>query len=200
MKRVLLLLSNGFEAFEAAAFSDVLGFAGAFGEEEVEVITVGLRPELQCTFGFKVIPSLLLDEVQDDEFDAVAIPGGFENANFYEDSYSDEFLDVFRRFAAAGKPIAAVCTGGLPVARSGVLQGRRATTYHLLDGKRRKAMGEMGEMGEMGAIIVDEPIVRDGNFVTSTSPATATDVAFTLLGMLTSPQNVATTRHMMGFC
>ncbi|MBN1856488.1 MAG: DJ-1/PfpI family protein [Dehalococcoidia bacterium] len=194
MKRVLLLLSNGFEAFEAAAFTDVIGFAGVFGEEEIEIVTVGLRPELQCTFGFKVIPNYQLDEIHDSEFDAVAIPGGFESAGYYEDAYSDEFLDVFRRFAIAGKPIAAVCTGGLPVARSGVLRGRRATTYHLLDGKRRKALGEMG------AVVVDERIVRDGTFVTSTSPETATDVAFTLLEMLTSAQNVATTRHMMGFC
>lgn len=100
---------------------------------------------------------------------------------------------MFRRFAAAGKPIAAICTGALPVARSGVLQGRRATTYHLLEGTRR------AQLAEMGAEVVDEPVVRDGQFVTSTSPATAAEVAFTLLEMLTSAGNAATTRHMMGY-
>ncbi len=117
MKRVLLLLSNGFEAYEAAAFSDVLGFASTFGEEEIEVITVGLHPQLQCTFGFKVMPEMLLGEVRDEDFDAVAVPGGFERAGFYNDAYSDAFGDVLRRFAAAGKPVAAICTGALPVAR-----------------------------------------------------------------------------------
>ncbi len=193
MKRVLLLLADGFEAFEAAAFTDVLGFAGAFGEEEIEVITVGLRPQIDCTFGFRVVPQVMLDDVQDGDFDAVAVPGGFERAGFYNDAYSDEFLDIFRRFAAAGKPICAVCTGALPVARSGVLRGRRATTYHLLDGRRRR------ELSDMGAEVVDETIVRDGSIVTSTSPATSPDVAFALLEMLTSPDNVRTTRHMMGF-
>ncbi len=193
MKRVLLLLSDGFEAYEAAAFSDVLGFAGAFGEEEIEVITVGLRPQLQCTFGFKVIPQLLSGDVQDDAFDALAVPGGFERAGFYDDAYSDAFLDIIRRFAAAGKPIAAICTGALPVARSGVLQGRRATTYHLLDGKRRR------QLAEMGAEVVDAPLVRDGRVITSASPATAVDVAFELLAMLTSPENVRATRHAMGY-
>lgn len=82
MKRVLLLLSDGFEAFEAAAFTDVLGFATAFGDEEVEVITVGLRPELHCTFGFTVVPELMLEDVRDEVFDAVAVPGGFERAGF----------------------------------------------------------------------------------------------------------------------
>jgi len=42
-------------------------------------------------------------------------------------------------------------------------------------------------------------VVRDGSIVTSTSPATATDVAFTLLEMLTSAGNVGTTRHAMGY-
>jgi len=54
-------------------------------------------------------------------------------------------------------------------------------------------------MAGMGVSVVDEPIVTDGAFVTSTSPATATDVAFTLLRMLSSNENVAKTRHMMGF-
>jgi putative intracellular protease/amidase len=35
MKRVLILLSNGFEVYEAAAFIDVLGWASTFGSEPV---------------------------------------------------------------------------------------------------------------------------------------------------------------------
>ena len=193
MKRVLLLLSDGFEAFEAAAFTDVLGFASAFGDEDIEIVTVGLHPQLHCTFGFTVLPDMQLAELELDSFDALAIPGGFKNAGFYDDAYSESFLDVIREFSRNGKPIGAICTGGLPVARSGVLTGRRATTYHLLDGIRRQ------EMAEMGATVVDESLVEDGNIVTSTSPATAADVAFALLRLITSEENMAKTRHMMGF-
>jgi len=63
----------------------------------------------------------------------------------------------------------------------------------LLNGKRRR------QLAEMGAEVVDESVVRDGLVVTSTSPATAADVAFALLEMLTSPDNVRKTRHVMGF-
>jgi len=193
MKRVLLLLSDGFEAFEAAAFTDVLGFASAYGDEDIEIVTVGLHPQLHCTFGFTVVPDMQLAELELDSFDALAIPGGFKNAGFYNDAYSESFLDVIREFSRNDKPIGAICTGGLPLARSGVLTGRHATTYHLLDGVRRK------EMAEMGVTVVDESVVQDANVVTSTSPATAADVAFTLLGLLTSTENVARTRHVMGF-
>ena len=193
MKRVLLLLADGFEAFEAAAFTDVLGWANSFGAEPIEVITAGLHPRLKCTFTFEVIPMIQLSEVKVEDFDAVAIPGGFEKAGFYQDAYSQEFIDIIRKFSEQGKLVASICVGALPVGRSGILAGRRATTYHLLEGKRRK------ELAAMGAVVVDTPLVQDGNIITSTSPATAIDVAFTLLENLTSPKNAMTIRRWMGF-
>jgi protein deglycase len=47
--------------------------------------------------------------------------------------------------------------------------------------------------------VQDQRIVVDDNIITSTSPATALDVAFTLLRMLTSPENEAKVRVGMGF-
>lgn len=193
MKRVLVLLSDGFEAFEAAAFTDVLGWASAFGAEPIEVVTAGLHSRLKSTFALEVMPMIQLIDVRADDFDAVAIPGGFEKAGYYQDAYSPEFLDTIRKFAALGKPIASICVGALPVGRSGVLKGRPATTYHLLDGKRRR------ELAEMGAMVVDASLVRDGNIITSNSPATAADVAFALLEDLTSRDNALTVRRWMGF-
>jgi len=193
MKRVLLLLADGFEAFEAAAFTDVFGWASTFGSEPIEVVTAGLHPRLKCTFTFEVIPMIQLSEVKVKDFDAVAIPGGFEKAGFYQDAYSREFLDIIRKFSEQGKPVASICVGALPVGRSGILTGRRATTYHLLEGKRRR------ELAAMGAVIIDAPLVQDGNIITSTSPATSIDVAFTLLENLTSRENATTIRRWMGF-
>lgn len=123
----------------------------------------------------------------------MAIPGGFEGAGFYEDAYSDEFLDIIRLFDTLSRPIAAVCVAALPVARSGILRGRQATTYHLLEGKRRK------QLADMGAEVVDAGLVRDGNVITSAAPSTAIDVAFTLLAEVTSAENTSHIRHMMGF-
>lgn len=193
MKRVLLLLPNGFEALEAAAFSDVFGFASTFGSEEIDVITTGLHPKLACTFAFEVIPTIQLSEVKVTDFDALAIPGGFEKAGFFEDAYCPELLEIIRAFNEVKKPIAAICVGALPVAKSGVLNGRNATTYHLLEGKRRQ------ELSDMGVNVLDTWLVKDGNIITSTAPATACDVAFALLEELTSTENVDKTRKQMGF-
>lgn len=193
MKRVLILLANGFEVYEAAAFIDVLGWAHTFGSESIESVTAGIHARLITTFGVQVIPTVTTTEVKTASFDALAIPGGFEASGFYEDAYSEEFLDIIRQFDALNRPIAAVCVAALPVAKSGVLRGRLATTYHLLEGKRRR------ELAGMGAEVVDGGTVRDGNIITSTAPATAVDVAFALLAELTSDDNAHHIRHLMGF-
>jgi len=193
MKKVLVLLSNGFELYEAAAFIDVLGWAGVFGSEPVECVTAGVKVRLHCTFGFDVIPDTLASDLDLKSFDALAIPGGFEKAGFYQDAYSQDFLEVIRQFQSSGKPISSICVGALPVAKSGVLQGRDATTYHLLGGKRKE------ELASFGANVLDSPMVREKNITTSSSPSTAIQVAFDLLERITSKENADHILELMGF-
>ena len=194
MKRVLVILPNAFEVFEAAAFIDVLGWAHHYGDSPIETVTAGVSAEIECTFGaLRVQPNLLLADVDSEAFDAVAIPGGFESQGFFEDAYSETVLETLRDFERSKKPVASICVGALPLAKSGILKGKRATTYHLMDGKRRK------QLADLGAKVVDAAIVADGNKITSTSPATAIDVALTLVERLTSRENAERIRHLMGF-
>ncbi|HWR28190.1 MAG TPA: DJ-1/PfpI family protein [Negativicutes bacterium] len=193
MKQVLLLLANGFEAYEASVFTDVLDWNLEEGDGSTKVVSCGLRKQLTCTGGLKVIPELLASEVDVTEFDALAIPGGYDSKGFYADAYSDEFLAVIRKFDQAGKIIASICVGALPIGKSGVLTGRRGTTYHLRDGYRQK------ELASFGVNVVNHPIVIDGNIITSYAPATAMDVAYTLLELLTTTKNCNEIKYLMGF-
>jgi len=193
MKKVLLFLANGFEAYEAGVFTDVLGWSRAFGDIPVEVTTVGRHPKLKCTWNFTVIPEIQIDEVDVKDYDALAIPGGFDKAGFYEDAYHEDFLKLVRAFNEEKKIIASVCVGALPLGKSGILKRRKATTYHLLDGIRRK------QLTEFGAEVLDQHLVIDGNIITSSSPAAALDVAFRLLEMLTSKENCEKVKKCMGF-
>jgi 4-methyl-5(b-hydroxyethyl)-thiazole monophosphate biosynthesis len=77
VKRVLLLLCDGVEIFEAAAFHDVLGWATEYGSEPVEVVPVGMQREVVCSFGLRVVATRLLAELRADDFDALALPGCF---------------------------------------------------------------------------------------------------------------------------
>ncbi|MEH6854060.1 DJ-1/PfpI family protein [Priestia megaterium] len=193
MKKILLLLANGFEALEASVFTDVFGWNKFEGDGTTELITAGLHPKLTCTWNFTVIPEMLVSDINVKEFDALAIPGGFEEANFYEDAYDERFLQVIREFHEAGKPIASVCVAALSLGKSGILEGKKATTYNHPTSIRR------AQLREFGVLVQDDYIVVDHNIITSSNPSTGFDVAFLLLEKLTSLENVQQVKNLMGF-
>ncbi len=193
MKRVALLLPGGFEILEAAAFFDVLGWASLEGSEAIEVVTVGLDREVVSTFGMRVRPDAVIGDIDPSIFDALAVPGGFEEYGYYEQVFSQPVVDLIRAFDSRDKPIASICVGALPLAHAGVLEGRRATTYHLGDGRRRR------QLAGYACELVDAAVVRDGRVLTSTAPSSAVEVALSLLEILTDRDNAARVRALMGF-
>lgn len=192
-KKVLLFLAQGFEAYEASVFTDVMGWSRSLGTEPVDLITTALRPEITCTWNLIVRPELDFENVKVQDYDALAIAGGFEKAGFYEDAYDERLLNLIREFDGEGKIIAAICVAAMPVGKSGVLKERNATTYDLLEGVRRK------QLADFGANVLDENIVLDKNIITSTGPSTALDVAFSMLEMLTNKENVDVVKKYMRF-
>lgn len=192
-KKVLLFLAQGFEEYEASVFTDVIGWSRMFGTIPVNLVTTGLREEVKCTWNFRVKPEIQFDQVDVSDFDALAIPGGFENAGFYEDAFDERFLELIRAFNDMEKPIAAVCVAAIPLGKAGVLDGRRATTYDLLEGVRRE------QLAGFGAMVQNERIVTDHNIITSTGPSTGLEVAFKLLEMLTEKENVDAVKKYMRF-
>ncbi|MGG0657492.1 DJ-1/PfpI family protein [Rummeliibacillus pycnus] len=193
MKKILLLLADGFEAVEASVFTDVLGWNKWEGDGSTEVVTVGLRDKLTCTWNFTVVPEKTIDDIQLEEFDALAIPGGFEEAGFYDDAYNEQFLNVIRHFNEQHKPIASICVASLALGKSGILEGLNATTYN------HPASIRTEQLKNFGANLQQKRIVQDGHIITSSNPGTAFDVAFLLLEILTSKENVRHVKDLMGF-
>ncbi|WP_462281103.1 DJ-1/PfpI family protein [Salinivirga cyanobacteriivorans] len=192
MKKVLLLLANGFETYEASAFIDVIGWNLIDGDGSTRLFTCGMQKEIKTTFNQKVVVDYLIEEIDVGSFDALAVPGGFEEYNYYEDAYSEQFVSLIRKFNEQNKTIASVCVGALPIGKSGILKNRGATTYKV--GKVRQQT-----LKSYGANVINEPIVTDLNVITSWNPSTAIDVAFLLLELLTSKNNTQHIREIMGF-
>ncbi|MBD8497400.1 DJ-1/PfpI family protein [Paenibacillus arenosi] len=193
MKKVLLLLADGFEAVEASVFTDVLGWNKWEGNRATELITVGLRQQIKSTWNFTILVERVVSEIDLEDFDALAIPGGFEEAGYYKDAYDERFLEVIRHFHANRKPIATICVASLPLGKSGILQNNRATTYNHPTSIRKE------QLRAFGANIQNSPIVQDGHIITSSNPATGFDVAFLLLETLTSTENTKCVKELMGF-
>ena len=191
--KTLVFLLKGFETMEFSVFVDVLGWARNDFGYDVPVVTGGFQEKVVSTFNIPVLVDKTIDAISVDDFDALAIPGGFEEFGFYEEAYDERFLNLIREFDARGKIIATICVAALPVGKSGVLTGRKATTYHLRDAYRQK------QLKEFQVDVVNEPIVVDKNIITSYCPETAPGVAFKLLEMLTSTEEMEQVKQAMGF-
>lgn len=192
MKKVLLLLAEGFETYEASVFIDVIGWNLVDGDHSTELFSCGLKKVIKSSFNQSFIVDYLLDEIDIRSFDAIAIPGGFEEYDFYREAYDERFLHIIREFKNADKIIASVCVGSLPLGKSGILVNRKGTTYNLKPIRQQT-------LGSYGVNVVNEPIVIDDNVITSWNPSTAMEVAFTLLEMLTNKENSDYIRKIMGF-
>jgi len=193
LMKVLVFLAKGFETMEFSVFIDIMGWARNDYGIDISVVTCGFQKKVISTFNISVIVEKTINEIDVNDFDALAIPGGFEEYGFYEEAYDERFLSLIREFNKQGKIIATICVAALPVGKSGVLNGRRATTYYLRDAYRQK------QLKEFGVNIVNEPIVIDKNIITSCCPETAPRVAFQLLEKLTSAEQMETVRKAMGF-
>ena len=191
--KILLFLAKGFETMEFSVFVDIFGWARNDYGYPIDVETVGFSKTVNSTFNIPVIVDKIIDEIDINDYDALAIPGGFEEFGFYDEAYNEEFLSLIRKFDEQNKIIATICVGALPLGKRGILKNRNATTYHLKDGYRQK------ELQKFGANVINQPIVIDDNVITSYCPQTAPEVAFTLLAKLTSKEKMNIVKKAMGY-
>lgn len=66
------------------------------------------------------------DAIDTQDFDALVVPGG--RAPEYL-RLNEQLLDMVRQFAAADKPIAAICHGAQILSAAGVIEGKQCTAY-----------------------------------------------------------------------
>jgi protease I len=97
------------------------------------------------------------DDVREQDYDALLIPGG--RAPEYI-RLNPRVLAIVRHFAAAGKPIAAICHGAQVLAAAGVLAGKRCSAYPAC------APDVTGAGGRYAEIAIDDAVV-DGTLVTA---------------------------------
>lgn len=192
--KILLFCNKGFETMEFAPFVDVFGWARNDFHYDIDVVTCGFSKVVTSTFGIPVTVDVTFEEICVDDYDALAIPGGFEEFGFYEEAYDERFLNLIREFDRQNKYIASICVGALPIGKSGVLLGRNATTYHLSGGNRQQQLASFGVH-----VIPDQRIVKDCNIITSFCPETAADVAFQLLSCLVGEEKARVVAAAMGY-
>lgn len=167
MPAVLVPIAPGCEELETVTIIDILR------RGEIEVTVAGLDAEpVTASRGVRLIPDATLEEALQREYDMVALPGGGKGAeNLANDA---RITDLLKQMAEKGKYTVAICAGPTVLAKAGLLAGKKATSYPAM----------LDQLKAANAQCVEEPVVQDGQVITSRGPGTAMDFALTLVDVL----------------
>lgn len=153
-KRIACVLAEGFEDSEFKKPYEELKAKG----HSVEVIGTEAGRELKGKKGEVTARAEKgIGEVKPEQYDALFIPGGHSPDHLRAD---ERFVKFVRAFDEGRKPIAAICHGPQLLMSAQVLRGRTLTAWKTIQDDLRYT----------GAQVKDEPVVTDGNWVTSRKP------------------------------
>ncbi|TMM16518.1 MAG: type 1 glutamine amidotransferase [Actinobacteria bacterium] len=156
-KRVAILAADMFERVELEKPRKALEDAGA----ETEVVSIH-DGDIQGFDHFdpanKVKVDKTVEEVSVDDYDALLVPGGVGNPDQLRGD--ENAVSLVRDFAGAGKPMAVICHGPWVLVESGVVRGRKVTSWPTLQTDIVNAGGKW----------VDQEVVVDAGIVTSRKP------------------------------
>jgi len=154
-KRIAILVEEDFEDAELMVPLRDMNDAGA----SVVIVGSGSKSSYRGKRGSaEVKADTTADRVDATEFDAIIIPGGYAPDKM---RLHQAMIDLVRKGHDAGKVIAAVCHGPQLLISAGIVKGRHVTSWPSVEVDLKNA----------GATWVDEPVVKDGNIITSRKPA-----------------------------
>ncbi|MDD5057776.1 MAG: DJ-1/PfpI family protein [Sideroxydans sp.] len=165
MKSVLVTLAQGSEELEAVTVMDILRRAG------IEAVCASLDGQpVRGSRGTRLIPDLSLDEALTRDFDMVVLPGGQPGSNNLK--ADARIIKLVQDMAAQGRYVCAICAAPAVLAKAGLLDGKRATSFPGSLDAFPKVLRQM------------QNVVEDGKLITSRGPGTAMDFALTLVERL----------------
>ncbi len=169
--RVALILGQNFEEIEAITPLDILRRA------QVEVVTYGVGAK-EITGSHQITVQadrvfMRTEDVDIQEFDALLLPGGPGVNQLVQNQH---LLELIRQFVAASKWVYAVCAAPLLLDRAGVLKDKNFTCYpgtvaSITSGKHK-----------------NEPVVVDGNIITSQGVGTSLIASLKLVSLWVSDE------------
>jgi len=193
-KKVLLFAPQGFEDIEVTTFTNILGWTRILKEvKSIDVVITAFKKHISSKHGLNIRADMLIDKVEVSDYKALIIPGG-HNDSGYEEVYAEKVQNLIRNLYIDSGIIITMCVGSLPVAKSGILHGKKATTY-----TSSKRHDNLKILESYGVIPVNERIVISDRIVTNRGPDTAIDVAFTLIEMLNGKEDMKKVRKAMMF-
>jgi protease I len=167
-KNVLMLVGDFVEDYEVMVPFQALQMVGHVvhavcpGKKAGEAVRTAIHDfEGDLTYsekrGHNFSLNTSFDQIKPEAYDALVIPGG--RAPEYI-RLNPRVLEIVRHFAAAKKPIAAICHGAQVLAAAGVLEGKKCSCYPAVSPEVTRAGGTFAELAMTEAVV-------DGNLVSA---------------------------------
>ncbi len=168
---VLVPLAQGCEELEAITITDLLTRAG------INVVTAGLDEHVVvASRGMKLVPDKQLNDVLEDDFDMIVLPGGLPGADYL--NKDQRIQTIVKKMAVDNKYTAAICAAPRVLATAGLLEGKHATSFP----------GALDQFPVNNMTYEEKAVVIDGNIITSRGPGTAMDFTLTLIALLSGKE------------
>ncbi|MEG2003217.1 MAG: DJ-1/PfpI family protein [Clostridia bacterium] len=165
MKKIYLLLADGFEEVEAFAPYDILYRSGA----EIQFVSTMRQRAVFGAHATTIKADILLSDAKKD-YDMVIIPGGSKAVETMQSN--DAVLKFLESASENGHYIAAICAAPVILANLGILRGKMATCHPSF---REKITG---------AIISQRNVVVDGKIITACAMGSSLEFGLTLSRIL----------------
>ncbi|WP_251331013.1 DJ-1/PfpI family protein [Haloplanus pelagicus] len=174
-----------FEAFEMAADE------GAPLETSLVTLEERGTGRVTAAHGLRIAPDGILRI--DEPPDLLVVPGGGWNDRRSEGAWAEAergvVHDALARVHDAGTTLAAVCTGGMLLARAGLLDGRPAVTHR----------GALDDLRATDATVVDARVVDDGDVVTAGGITSGLDLALHLIERFADAETAASVADVLEY-
>ena len=175
---VYIFLADGFEIIEALAPLDMMTRAG------IEVKTVGVTGKLvSASCGVQVTADITIDEFDFYDVEALMLPGGMPGTLNLENN--PDVQKAIDNDVNINVPICAICAAPSILGHKGLLDGKEATCFPGFE----EALD--------GAMLSDEYVITDGNFITARGAGVCIDFGLEIVKKLRGEDVANTVRQQI---
>jgi len=155
-KRIAIVATDGFEQSELTEPKKYLENEGA----EVDVISLksgSIKGWDKTDWSDKVDVDKLIGDVQVADYDALVLPGGQINPDKLR--VEEKVVNFVGEFMRSGKVVAAICHGPWTLIETGLVHGKRMTSYPSIKTDLKNA----GAQWEDSEVVVDKGLITSRN-------------------------------------
>ena len=173
MATALVILAPGFEEIEAITIIDLLRRA------KIDVTVAGLTEgPITGSHAITVVPDASIDQVNHQHFDVLILPGGQPGTNNLKTN--SKLLSWIQERFDRGQKLAAICAAPTVFHAAGITKNLKLTSYP----SEKEVFKD--------SHYLEQPVVKDGQVITSRGVGTAIPFALSLIEELKDKQTAKT--------